>query len=436
MSAPSKSDGGSRLSNGTYPAQSGTEANAADLSHRPDVPTPAERIAGIVERYGDRVFGPLSETHGRKLREDCLTEPETVDRTVETGENAEKVVSETVAREAVPWVAAISEMLDWYEGYRDKSLRMARGSEVRGDREDFLVDMDNSLTPAYQSKQYARINGLSRQLMGGEYPNGEPVEGLFAEPVTVLFSLTATSLRDDGTHRPVVDHDREIREAWSGSSSSVKRTLRYVLEDRLGLSPGDYAWWWQSEPHPGPEKAATAYSHSHPVVVLDGAAVPDGAAATDAETYRPVVAKHVAECDGAGWEAHGLDDAVSVRGPDEIEDFASYVSEYLSVRPDDDLLERSDEYLMWAASQWATTTQKYSRSKWATAAVKADRCEQEAMDPEAEQSARHGERVRRAAPGASHSFECAECGSPHGIEQSGDSLAARRLESPATPAET
>jgi len=436
MSAPSKSGGGSRLSNGTYPAQSGTEANAADLSHRPDVPTPAERISGIVERYGDRVFGPLSETHGRKLREDCLTEPETVDRTVETGENAEKVVSETVAREAVPWVAAISEMLDWYEGYRDKSLRMARGSEVRGDREDFLVDMDNSLTPAYQSKQYARINGLSRQLMGGEYPNGEPVEGLFAEPVTVLFSLTATSLRDDGTHRPVVDHDREIREAWSGSSSSVKRTLRYVLEDRLGLSPGEYAWWWQSEPHPGPEKAATAYSHSHPVVVLDGAAVPDGAAATDPETYRPVVAKHVAECEGAGWEAHGLDDAVSVRGPDEIEDFASYVSEYLSVRPDDDLLERSDEYLMWAASQWATTTQKYSRSKWATAAVKADRCEQEAMDPEAEQSARHGERVRRAAPGASHSFECAECGSPHGIDQSGDSLAARRVESPATPAET
>jgi len=449
MSAPSKSGGGSRLSNGTYPAQSGRDANAADQSHRPDVPTPAERIAGIVDRYGDRVFEPLSETHGRKLREDCLTDPETVERTVETGTNEredddgelqqyteKKTVSETVARGAVPWVAAISEMLDWYEGYRDKSLRMARGSETRGDHEAFLVDMDNSLTPAYQSKQYARINGLSRQLMGGEYPKGEKVGGMYAEPVTVLLSLTSSSTRDDDTHRPVVDHDREIREAWSGSSSSVKRTLRYVLEDRLGLSPGEYAWWWQSEPHPGPEKAATAYSHSHPVVVFDGAAVPDGAAATDPETYRPVVAKHVAECEGAGWSAHGLDDAVSVRGPDEIEDFASYVSEYLSVAPDDDLLERSDEYLMWAASQWATTTQKYSRSKWATAAVKADRCEQEAMDPEADQTARHGETVRRAAPGASHTFECAECGSPHGIDQSGDSLAARRLENAATPAET
>jgi hypothetical protein len=170
-------------------------------------------------------------------------------------------------------------------------------------------------------------------------------------------------------------------------------------------------------------------------VVFDGAAVPDGAAATDPETYRPVVAKHVAECDGAGWEAHGLDDAVSVREADEIEDFASYVAEYLSVAPDDDLLERSDEYLMWAASQWATTTQKYSRSKWATAAVKADACQQEYMDPEAEQTAEHGECVVRAAPNTSHRFECAECGSPHGIDQSEESLARHRLE-PSVGAQT
>ena len=436
MSKAGNSTGGSRLSNGSYPAQSDRDANAADQSHRPDVPTPQERISGIVERYGDRVFEPLSETHGRKLREECLTEAETVERRVKTGDHSERVVSETVERGAVPWVAAISEMLDWYEGYRDRSLRLGRGSETRGDHESFLVDMDNSLTPAYQSKQYARINGLKRQLVGGEYPNGEPVEGLFAEPITVLFGLTSSSLQGDGSHRPPVDHDREIREAWKGSSGSVKRTLRYVLEDRLGLDSQDYAWWWQSEPHPGPEKAATAYSHSHPVVVFDGAAVPDGAAATDPETYRPVVAKHVAECEGAEWSAHRIDDtddsAVSVRKADDIEDFASYVAEYLSVAPDDDLLERSDEYLMWAASQWATTTQKYSRSKWATAAVKADACEQEAMDPEAEQMAEHGERVVRAAPNTSHRFECAVCGSPHGIDQSERSLARHRLDATAS----
>ena len=395
MSAPSNSGGGSRLSNGSYPAQSGTDANTADLSHRPDVPTPQERISGIVERYGDRVFVPVSETPGRKLREECLTEPETVERRVKTGDNEETVVSETVERGAIPLIGAISEMLGWYEGYRDRSLRMARGSEVRGDRESFLVDMDNSLTPAYQSKQYARLNGLKRQLVGGEYPNGETVEGVFSDPITILFSLTASSLRDDGSHRPMVDHDREIRDAWKGSSGSVKRTLRYVLEDVLGLEPGDYAWWWQSEPHPGPQKAATGYSHSHPVVVIDGAAVPDGAAATEPETYLPVVEKHVETCDGAEWSAHLPEDSISVREADEIEDFASYVAEYLSVAPDDDLLERSDEYLIWAASQWVTTTQKYSRSKWATAAVEADACQQEYMDEEAEQEPAHGERVVR-----------------------------------------
>ena len=437
MSAPAgNSTSGSRLSNGSYPAQGDRDADAADLSHRPDVPTPEERISGIVERYGDRVFEPLSVTHGRKLREECLTEPETVERRVETGDHAERVVSETVERGAIPWIAAISEMLDWYEGYRDRSLRLGRGSEVRGDHETFLVDMDNSLTPAYQSKQYARLNGFKRQFIGGEYPNGETVEGKFAEPVTVLFGLTSSSLQGDGTHRPPVDHDREIRDAWKGSSGSVKRTLRYVLEGCLGLEPGEYAWWWQSEPHPGPEKAATAYSHSHPVVVFDGAAVAEGAAATDPETYRPVVAKHVAECEGAEWSAHRIDDtdesAVSVRKADEIKDFASYVAEYLSVAPDDDLLERSDEYLMWAASQWATTTQKYSRSKWATAAVKADACEQEALDPEAEQARRHGEAVVRASPNTSHRFECAECGSPHGIDQSERSLARHRLDATAS----
>jgi len=416
------------LSNGSYPAQDGSGPNTVDLDYRPDVPTPAERISEIIEKYGDRVFEPLSETHGRKLREECLSEAVTVERTVPTGEHAETVVSEVTEREAVPWIAAISEMLEWYEGYRDRSLRLARGSERRGDYESFLVDMDNSLTPSYQSRQYARLNGLKRQLVGGEYPTGETTEGRYAEPVTVLFSLTSSSLRADGSYRPPVDHDREIREAWTGSSGSVKRTLRYVMEDRLGLEAGDWAWWWQSEPHPGPGKAATAYSHSHPVVVFDGAECDDATAATDPETYRAVVAKHVAECDGAGWDAHGLEDAVSVREAEDIEDFASYVAEYLSVAPDDDLLERSPEYLMWAASQWATTTQKYSRSHWATAAVKADACQQEYMDPEAEQTAEHGETVVRASAGSPHRFECAECGSPHGIDQSQESLARHRLD--------
>jgi len=434
MSEAGKSGGGAAWhSNGTYPASNDSEPNTADLDHRPDVPTPAERIRGIIEKYGDRVFRPMAVEHGRKLRADCLEEPETVSRTVEVGEHEEIEISETARRGSLPWIGGIEQMLEWYEDYRDKHLRMARGSETRGDYESFLVDMDNSLTPKYQSQQYAQIQGMKRQLIGGEYPNGVEVEGEYADPVSLLLSLSATSLEADGSHRPVCEHDRAIREAWSGSSNSVKRTLRYVLEDKMGLSPGEYAWWWQSEPHPGPQKPATGYSHSHPVVVFDRAEVdPEGPDPTDVETYRPVVAKHIEECEGASWSAHRIDEteksAVSVKEESDISDFAGYVAKYIAVNPDQDLLERSDEYLMWAASQWATTSQKYSRSHWATASVTADRCEQRAMDPETKQERRHGEVVVRASGGSPHEFECSECGSPHGIDQDRESLVSHRLE--------
>lgn len=428
MSAPREADADAAwLSNGTYPASNDTGHESPNLSHRPaDLPTVQERVTGIIDRYEDRVFEPVSTVHGRKLREEVLEEPETVLRTVQIGETQEKVVEETVSRGSLPLIAAVEEMLEWYEGYRDKFLRMARGSEIRKDYEAFLVDMDNSLTPKYQSTQYARLKALKRQFMGGEYPCGRPCEAEFDEPVTILFGLTASSLAADGSFRPMADHDRDIRDAWSGSSNSVKRTLRYVLEESLGLSPGEYAWWWQSEPHPGPQKPATGYSHSHPVVIFDAAASSTGLDPSDPETYRSVVAKHVSECEGAGWSAHQIDDSVTVRQDDEIQDFAGYVSEYLAVAPDQDLLERSDEYLMWAASQWATTTQKYSRSRWATAACKADACQQQYFDPETEQSVQHGDSIVKS-PKPGLTYECAECGSPHGIDQSEPSLARTRL---------
>jgi hypothetical protein len=192
------------------------------------------------------------------------------------------------------------------------------------------------------------------------------------------------------------------------------------------LDSAEYAWWWQSEPHPG-GGAASGYSHSHPVVILDGAAADAALEELDAETFRPVVAKHLSECEAAGPEAHRLADAVTVNRPGEIEDFASYVSEYLAVDPDDDLLERSPEYIMWAASQWATTTQKYSKSATATAAIDADRCHQEYVDDDAAQDADHGERVVQ-----SHrrgvEYECAECGSAFGVDQSPDTLVEARRE--------
>jgi hypothetical protein len=232
----------------------------------------------------------------------------------------------------------------------------------------------------------------------------------------------------------MVDHDREIREAWSGDSDSVKRSLRYVLQDVLGLDATDYAWWWQAEPHPGDGDAA-GYSHAHPIVVLDAAAAGRSADEIQPETFRPVVEKHVEQCDGAKPAAHKITDdeksAVKVNQPDEIDELAQYVSKYLAVGPDQDLLERSDEYLLWAASQWATSTQKYSKSETATAVIDADRCQQEWLDPEAEQDRRHGESVVPA-PDAKQKrgikWVCSECGSHHGIKQSEESLVRMRLD--------
>ena len=440
---PSSGAGRSWLSNGTNPAQAVTAAlpGESDLpDERPSVPTPKERLAGLLADYPDRMNTPLSVQHGRKIRESLLDEPETVEREIQVGEADTATVRDTVSRDALPLYAAVVDLLETYEGYRDKKLRMAKGHGE--EQEDFLVDLGISFDPEYQSKTYAKLSALERQFIGGEYPNGGSVEGEFEEPMTALCGLTASGfvrVGDAGSgFRPPVDHDRAIREAWSGDTSSVKRSLRYVLEDKLGLDSSEYAWWWQSEPHPGDGPNA-GYSHSHPVVIFDAAATDVPADAITAETFRPVVSKHVEQCEGAAWSSHDLDEAVTVNQPDEIDDFASYVSKYLAVGPDQDLLERSDEYLMWAASQWATSTQKYSKSDTATWAIDADKCSQQFLDPETEQDRQHGERVVPASDYLRNRgvrWVCSECGSPHGIDQSEQSLARMRLderETAATP---
>jgi len=414
----------SRHANWSNPAPTDRDADAADSSHRPDdLPTPGEVVAEIRETCPERVWAPMSTTHRRKLRTEALAEAETVEREIETGDGETAAVEDTVSRSALPWLAVVEAFLRDYEGYRDRYLRMGKGRPDTPEREEFLVPMNNSYAPEYQQKQYARLKALSRQLVGesaDDSPTGEEFGGEFDEPVTVLFSLTASSTTDGGEYRPPTDHDREIREAWKGGDG-VRRTLRYVLQDKLGLESSEYAWWWQSEPHPG-DGAAAGYSHSHPVVILDAAGA---AEELDAETFRPVVAKHLAECEAAGADAHRLDDAVTVRRGDELEDVASYVADYVAVDPDADLFERSPEYILWAASQWSTTTQKYSKSRTATAAIDADRCHQRYADADADQDADHGERVVRS--DRQHvEYECAECGSEFGVDQSG-TLVSHRL---------
>lgn len=429
-----------RHSNGSYPAQADTgpkppdSENAGRADRRPDVPTVEERIDGLLDRWPKRCMVPVSETHGTKLRRDAVEEPETVEETVEVGENEEITTYETVEQPALPHIAVVEELLKMYERYRDLHLKLEK-RERHEEPESFLIGLENSYSPEYQSKHYARLSAWERQVLGGEYPHGEEVPGEFVEPVTVLMGLTASAYREPGDPdsglKPICDHDRAIREAWTGSSGSVKRTLRYVLEDELGLPSEAYTWWVQSEPHGG-DGANVDRSHSHPVVVLDAAAADVSADAITPETFRPVVAKHVAECDGATWDAHGVDETVEVRAGEEITSLSGYVSKYVACDPEKDLLERSDEYLMWAASQWATGTQKYSRDRVATAATKADACHQRYVSAESDQDHDHGETVVRSRkPGVS--FECVECGSEHGIDQSGTLTEHRTAQAAAEP---
>jgi hypothetical protein len=399
------------------------------------VPTVQERIAGLLERWPDRCTVPVSEEHGTKLRREAFEESETVEETVEVGEHEEITTYETVERSALPLIAVVEEFLEMYESYRDLHLKLEK-REPNTEPEEFLISLINSYSPEYQEKQYAKMCAWDRQILGGEYPHGEEVEGAFEEPVATMFSLTGSGYRVPGEPesglRPICDHDRDIRDAWTGSSGSVKRTLRYVLEDSLGLSSDEYTWHYQSEPHPG-DSTNAGYSHAHPILVFDGAAANTEPDAISSETFRPVVAKHIAECDGATWDGHSLENAVEVRTADEINSLSGYAAKYVQVDPDKDLLERSDEYIMWAASQWATATQKYSRDRVATAATKADACHQEYVSEESHQDRDHGETVVRSKkPGVS--YECLMCGSSFGIDQECSLTEHRTAQTPAESA--
>jgi hypothetical protein len=139
-------------------------------------------------------------------------------------------------------MAAVWDLLETYEKYRDLQLRLKKQVSYE-DQEEFLIKLDNSYSPTYQSGTYAKLTALKRQLIGGEYPDdsacaGETCTGAFDEPVTVLFGLTASvyntpSKRESG-FRPPADHDREIREAWTGLSDSVKRVPRDALVRKVG----------------------------------------------------------------------------------------------------------------------------------------------------------------------------------------------------------
>lgn len=422
----------------------------ADLD---ELPAPSDRVREFLSEMGERAHLPLSTEHGRALRAECVEEEREVSE-VELGDGETEKVEEVTERTARPVWQAVAEMLDWHADYHRSTLRLEYGTESDPTHELLDIPLDNSWMAAYQEQERARLKALERKTCGFEAceecdtrwceeldeHDTEHVAGRFEEPVVVLTSRTA-----GGDGRPPVDHAREIAESWTGPNGNdgVARSLRYVVDERLGLESDEWVRWTQGEPHTGKRASAgyggnTGYHHAHDVIILDGAA----AESVGTATFRTVIESHVEKCAAAGGEAHDLHrdweeepeevESVSVKevGEEIGESVASYAASYLS-NESKDLLERSPEYLMWAATMWATGTQKGIKTDSANHAIAADRCDHKHAEEEQERA--HGESVRRkpcrcaSAPwgpgcsrcdGRGYHVVCAECGSPWEIDQS------------------
>jgi hypothetical protein len=223
------------------------------------------------------------------------------------------------------------------------------------------------------------------------------------------------------------------------------------LDEKLGLESEEWARWTQGEPHPG-DGENSGYHHAHDVIILDGAAASEE---VTPETFRTMIATHVSECDYAGPRAHDLDksaeewekgnvETVSVKEVEgEIEEsVASYAAAYLA-NEKVDLLEREPEYLAWAATMWATNTQKGIKSDSANHAIEADKCQHKHHDGERDFA--HGEEKTRKqcrcaeAPygpgcrrcdGRGFHIVCLGCLSPWQVEQEETLVEARRPDAP------
>lgn len=424
----------------------GSGADAAGQDRPPGLPTVEERVGELVEEYPDLAAVPLSTEDGRKVREELTDELGGEFERWEVEGGGSRVREEIKHREAVTVASGVRMFLEWYEQYRGLTLEFEKGAPWEVEYAETSAKAENSYHPEYAIREYAQLQALSRELTGGERPEGGgETEAAFEEPYIAFFSLTASSTPAEGL-APPVDHDRMVVDAWSGRSG-VRKKLKYVFEERLGLDSTDWEYHRQGEPHAGGGDAS-GYRHDHPMVVFDAAEI-DGEPTR--EDFYPVVEKHVEKCDWAGPEAHtekacsGHERAaaecedcqtpVQVRpaGEDGVENLAEYMAKYVSFG-EEDLLEREIEYIVYGALQWATNSQKYTRSIGANRAIAADKCKQAAEDPTDDQDLAHGEEVTVSSSRGCR-LECRACGSPWGIDQE-TTLAEHRLEREVEAAET
>lgn len=414
-SAPSEEAGGSRLTNRNNSVNSSTAGISASERER-EIPTPEERISEFYAEYQDRATLPLTEVDGRRLRRDLVDEGRE-EHIIEVGENEDRKAKVTSVTERRPrtWGEAVEELLESHEDARRTTLNLEKGRTDDSDYEAWSTDAEDRWTASYQKRYFAQMNGWLREMVGGERPSGGECDGQMDDPHLALLTRSA-SAAPEGKNLPPADHEAALRDSWEPVYHTLRNTMR-----ALGFTLGeDWQYDRRSEPHKGERGGGLnhCYGHEHVVLVVDGEVTADDLA--------PVVSKHVETCDLAGEDAHGLDDALEIKRADEMSNVAAYCADYCGIEPKD-LLERDIEYVAWAATKHATNARTLSRSDAASNAATADACKQRAESGQSEQDRDHGERVVRSER-RGYEYECAACGSPHGVPQDHDTLASARLD--------
>mgnify|MGYP006276741869 FL=1 len=421
----------SRHTNQSNSVTPGETRNSADSETPSDeLPTPRECLAEFVDLYDDRANLRVTHTPGTRLRRDYAIE-ETQEYVTDKAHERDtrETGHEVTANRPVKWGTAVYRMLKDHVENRQTKINLTRGYPDDAEYAEFSVDAETRWMSSYQKRYYAEMNGWLRELCGGDRPSGGQTTASYDDPHIALVTLSGSST-PDGERLGPVDHANALRESWS----DVYHTLRNTMRSK-GLN-------WQydrrSEPHTGKRGDRvgrnSCYSHDHIVIVVDGAVTP--------ADFRPLIEKHVETCEIAAAQAHDLDiqdwnansddvGTVTVRKPENLENTAAYVADYCSIEPSG-RLDRAPEYQAWAAAVNAGNIRTVTRSDAANHAATADSCKQRAESDRADQTDTHGENLRRS-DRRGHSIECAECGSPHGIDQD-QTLSAARIDADATAA--
>jgi len=411
--------GGSRQTNSKDSVNPAEPGSSADSDR--ELPTTAERVSESYAKYPDRCQLPLTERDGVSLRRDYTREEYESFHSEAIREIDDDVTGQQlVARYPYDWGEAVVQMLEDHEDTRRTTVNLERGRPGDAEYAEFSIDVVTRWFATYQKKYYAQMEAWLRELTGGERPSGGTSTANYSDPHICLLTLSASSM-PDGERVAPVDHINVRRSSWNSCYDTLRNTMR-----SLGY---DWQYERRSEPHTGKRGEYginRCYGHDHIVLVVDGPVTPND--------LRPVIEKHVEECDWAGAEAHDLDiqdwdanaedvNTVEIKEPEELESTARYVADYASIDPLD-LHERSEEYIMWAASVTAANAKTQSRSDAAGWASTADACKQRFESDRSDQSVNHGESIVRSET-RGIDFECAKCGSPHGIDQDQTLTAAR-----------